>query len=233
MAIISSCYKLLFLRNPRTGSASTGKAIINFLNGRYLLSEDIIDKESGHFKVNREHTFLDELIKYKVINEIQIKKLFVFSSVRNPFDSLVSLYLNKAQKNQHLVSDPSSWIYRIPNYVEDMRFCRNHSFDEWIFLRYGGGRLKWPIKKYLRWQRSLSGNYSKNANFIIRYENLQDDFDQAIRMAGIEKRVVIPEALPSIKEKRPYEEYYTKRSRKIVETIFKDELSLYGYKFGG
>ena len=132
MAIICRQHGLLFIMTPRTACTAVGDLLCTHYGGEFIPSEDILDSH-GFIAVQKKHSTLPELIKHKVLAPKEAKSLLKIAAVRNPFDSLVSLYFKQRLKYQPLLGDPSSWVNRSVKYADHMRYAQAHSFNEWVF----------------------------------------------------------------------------------------------------
>jgi hypothetical protein len=153
--------------------------------------------------------------------------LIKFTAVRNPFDSIASLYTKKKFKYQPLLNDPDSWVYKLPDYAKDMKYAQNHSFNEWIFKNY----KRSFAKRLLGYKPSMFGIFTKGMDEIIRFENLQDDFRKLLDKANISKKVEIPAVNRTIERKKDYKQYYSNFSKRFIEFVYREDLKKYGYKF--
>jgi len=227
MAIICEDYNLLFIMSPRTACTAIGKVLCDRYGGQYLPKTDIVDKKRN-IVVQQKHSTVNELIKYNLISEKELANLLKFTCVRNPFDSLVSLYIKKKTKYQPLLKDPNSWVNRLPNYAKDMEFCQNHSFNEWI-VRKG---LKGLIKRILLYKPSIFDEYTAKADILMRYEKLNEDFKTVLNQSGIEYDSQIPMINPtSEREHSDYRVYYSYLARKLVEITYYNDFKNYNYCF--
>lgn len=228
MAILCRSYNLLFIMNPRTACSAIGKALQEQLDGEFLPSQDILDNQ-GKFIHPRKDNTLQRLIEDKYLSEKDVKELFKFTCIRNPFDSLASLYEKKRAKYQPLLSDPSSWVYRSPScYVEDMQFCASHSFDEWVSKKYKPSVI---YRLLGRGQRSLHRKYVCGMDEIVRFENIQFELQRVLEKAGINNQVSLPYYNKTFEKESDYRKYYSEQSRKIVEYVFQDDFARFGYSF--
>jgi hypothetical protein len=227
MAIVSHAHKLLFVMTPRTGCTAIAAPLLESLHGEYLPSQDLLD-EHGKFRVQRKHCTLNQLLEHGILTTTERQSLFAFGAVRNPFDSLVSLYTKLAISYQASLANPDSWVYKVNGYVEEMEYCRTHSFPEWIARRYAPG-----VRARLlgRGRRSLNGQYVEGADFVMRFEHLQRDFDQVLAQAGVTQGLTIPRINVTSDRDRDYRRYYTPAARRIVEYVFERELVRFGYEF--
>ena len=141
MAILCRKYNLLFIMTPRTACTAVGELLLKQYGGKYLPEEDILD-QNGTYLVQKKHCTLSELLKYNIISKDYADSLTKFTTVRNPFDNIVSLFIKKKFKYKPLLDDPDSWVYKLKDYVSDMKYAQNHSFDAWIFKNYKKSFLK-------------------------------------------------------------------------------------------
>src|SRR3990172_6420393 len=181
MAIICRPWNLLFLMVPRTACTAVANVLISDLGGEYLPSEHIL-KSDGMIRINKKHCTLRELLWAGLLRPADVSALVKLTTVRNPFDSLVSLYVKKRYKYQTLLEDANAWVHRVAGYVADMQYCREHTFEEWIFVNYNKGPLS---RIYWLKRRSFSEKYTAGVDYVMRYEYLQEDFNKALSLAGI------------------------------------------------
>ena len=227
MAIICPDYNLLFIMTPRTGSTAIGELLFEELGGKYLPEDDVLD-DKGHAVVQKKHTTANQLVQHGFLTDEQLRSLFVFGAVRNPFDSFVSLYTKKAMSYQHALDEPDSYVYRMKGYVEDMKFCKEHTFDEWVEHKFSVPLWKRVLGKG---RRSLFGKYTRGINCVMRFETLHDDFRKAMQQAGVPKALTIPRVNVTTEREADYQRYYSDKSRKTMEYAFAEELDTLGYQF--
>ncbi|MGB7414364.1 MAG: sulfotransferase family 2 domain-containing protein [Thermosynechococcaceae cyanobacterium] len=228
MAIICRSYKILFIMTPRTACSAVGKSLCENLDGVFLPSSEILN-DQGNIQIQKKHNTLQQILDNKLLTEEEVNSFLKFTCVRNPFDSLASLYEKKRTKYQPLLSDPTSWVYKVSSgYAKDMEYCSTHSFDEWIFKKYKPNLIK---KTLGRGRRSLFGKYTKGIDIIMRFENIQDEFKNVLKEAGITKEVPLLYFNQTDEKTESYQEYYSEASKRVVEYVFHDDLKLYDYGF--
>ena len=226
MSIICRSYDLLFIMAPRTACTALGKLLLDEYDGEYIPDKDILDS-NGHFKVQKKHCTFSQLIANKILSDKEASRLIKFTTIRNPFDSIVSLYTKKKYKYSPLLEDPDSWVHKLPDYAEDMKYAQNHSFDAWIFKNY----KRSFVKRLSGFKPSIFEMFTGGMDEIIRFENLQEDFRELLDKANISKKLDIPSVNKTTERKKDYKQYYSNFSRKFIEFTFKDDLKKYGYKF--
>ena len=90
----------------------------------------------------------------------------------------------------------------------NMEYCRTHTFSEWIEQRYAPSvweRLKVAGKT------TLNAPHVDGIDFVMRFERLQHDFDEALRQAGITQALTIPRINETANRDKDY-----RRSRPAV-----------------
>jgi hypothetical protein len=214
--MISHEHKCIFVEVPKTGSTSIReiigappKAHLNICQIRYNMQH--YWTHYGGFKNNLLASFyllLSEQKRFE-IGERQFNEYFKFGFVRNPWDRVVSLYFRKqsVQKSDEMTFD---------------------AFVEWI--KYSSSTCVHPVPhtNQLDWFVDPHGNVL--VDFIGRFENLQDDW------ATVAEKLGLPGKLPHVNAnpdaRKPYTEYYTKKTRELIEYKFRVDIDYFGYQFG-
>jgi hypothetical protein len=228
MAIICRDRGLLFVLAPHTGSTAIASLLVDQLGGDWLPPEEVRDAE-GRLVLVQKHSTVPELMAAGLVTAEDRQGLLTFSAVRNPFDALASLYLKHRGKDQALLADPTSWVHGRPRKLDNLTYTRDHTFDQWIEHVHAPrlrDRLRGRKARLERWP------YDRGIDAIMRYERLQDDFDGVLRRAGIDGSHQIPrENVTPTREGRDYREFYSERSRLLVESAYADFLVKYDYSF--
>jgi len=178
-------YRCIFIHQRKTG----GVSIISAFG---LSSED---KEWHHYNDG----VLGDYIWDRRPN------YFVFSTVRNPFDRLVSgwLYLGETRSRPliDVISDkkPTDLVHR-------------HILRPQIAI------LRHPDTGALV------------TDELIRYETLQTDFDRICGLIG-KPRTQLPTKNVGKRRRRDYRTYFDDETRALAEELFRDDLDAFGYEF--
>jgi len=227
MAIICRQHGLLFIMTPRTACTAVGDLLCTHYGGEFIPPEDILDSH-GFIAVQKKHSTLPELIKHKVLAPKEAKSLLKIAAVRNPFDSLVSLYFKQRLKYQPLLGDPSSWVNRSVKYADHMRYAQAHSFNEWVF-KVSYRKL---IKRFLRLRASMFADYTSGMDVILRYESIERDLKEAFSRAGIAWKADLPKVNRT--DERTAGDYrllYSRAAALAVRFAYSYDLKTYGYQF--
>ncbi len=227
MAILCPRYNLLFIMTPRTACTAIGELLCKQFGGEFIPGKDILDSQ-GRISVQRKHSTLSELIQHGLLTGTESASLLKVAAVRNPFDSLVSVYLKKRFKYKSLLSDPSSWVNRLPGYAEDMRYCQTHSFNAWIFRLCS----KKVIRRLLGNQPSMFADYTRGMDVVMRYESIAKDLGEVFQRAGMSSKAEIP-VINRTDERndRDYRSFYSRPAALMVRGAYSYDLRTYGYRF--
>ncbi len=190
---ISKSHKLIWFRVAKVGS-------------RTIL--DILDQ--AEVQLNAEHTQWC----YYAVNDYP--DYFKFAFIRNPWDRLVSCWLNRFRNKPML----NNW-----------RFSR----DEWnqfndfnYFLAYVAKLdLSTHFDPHLRLQSSLID--LNNIDFLGRFERFEKDLVELMAKLKIEN-IKIPNLNPSPNRKH-YTDYYNEETMQKVADIYKKDIQLFNYCF--
>ena len=159
----------------------------------------------------------------------QLDRLFKFTSVRNPYDLLVSRYLKRKGR---FVDQPGKyrWAQDNPKVKASMEAAQELSFPEWL-----AGQLKRHTEK----DKTVKGplEYLDHADYVIRFEALQAGFDEVLQRLGIDRPIpIVSENVTSERAqgsaKRHYTEFYDDASRDLVARAYAPIIERFDYRFG-
>lgn len=227
--LVSHAHKFIFTKTVKTASTS-----VEFLfepyclienhqellhSGKELISSTGIVGARGlaaqeatwynHMPLKEIHELLDESI---------FKRYFKFTTIRNPYSKMVSLfyYLEKRNKKR-LKKGLEPQDLRINNNIEsDVLRFRN-----WL---YNGGLILDRSKYFL--------NGALGVDFFIRYEHLFSDLKTVCNKLDISTDILknLKHQKPGVNKKPiPTEEYYDTHSRKLIEKKYDWEINYFGY----
>ena len=228
MAVICREHRLLFIATPHTGSTAISDLLLRDLGGEWIPREELTAPDGT--LVKRKHSTLQQLLKGGVITPEERSQLFAFAAVRNPFDTLVSTYVRNREHNQPLRDRPDSFIHDRKRKREDLDYCLDHTFEEWIDHSFSPRLVDRLLGRGAKVRRKAP--YQEGVDFVLRYEHLQEDFDEALRRAGVAGRYVIPSKnVTTERTDRDYRTWYTPRTKAIVEQVFGEQLQRFGYTY--
>ncbi len=152
-------------------------------------------------------------------NSVKLKHLyghrnhFQFAFVRNPWDRLVSCFLDKTKKT-------IGTKYQLRDYVK----YKNHSFTEFVHAIKNEDFSN--CNRHHRLQYNLINH--DHVNFIGRFENFQTDFEYVCNLVGI-TQYNLPHWNKS--KRKHYTEYYDDETREIVAEKYAKDIEYFGYEF--
>lgn len=196
--IISDINEYLFIAIPRTGSTTISSELIKHYQGR-----EILEKHSNYYE------FL------KIANKKQ-KQYFVFATVRNPLDEIVSFYEKLRHPESSSLPDLESTkrLKLLSNYVNKP----NHTFFGFL-------------KKSFPFISSIELN-AKYCDFVMRFENLQEDFKKVLKKIGLQKVRDLPTLNKTKKETDHFSKYYKNEEiLKLSAKMFAPFMEKWGYQF--
>jgi hypothetical protein len=134
----------------------------------------------------------------------KIKEYFVFCGIRNPLDQFVTFYYRRLLRGD-LPGGPNSSFFDFMNYFLNKQI---------IFPGYNNDK-----------------NYKK-VDFIIRYEHLQEDFSEVLKILKIPQKNPLKRSSNPTPGKYGYlHEYNTPQIRSLAISYFKDSMKDLGYEF--
>lgn len=213
--IISDTHRYVFVELPRTGSTAVHRELCSMYGGEPILTK---------------HATYEDFLKIATPEQ---KGYFVFSSVRNPLDDAVSKYFKvkagrSAESRVHgrssRRSPPRRGRDRLLNRLIDThmtRFVRRADADFPTFFH------RYYVLPYDTWA-SLS---HQRFGFIMRFENLTEDFEHVLRLVGLEPRRPLPIANQTADRQRAHEGYYVPRIRNRARRVFGPYMERWGYSF--
>lgn len=241
MAIICREHGLLFLMAPRTGCTAIGSVLMDELGGEWLPGDDVLN-EKGLYVVQKKHCTLQQLLDHQLLSEKEREQIVTFTAVRNPFDSLVSLYYKMHKGYQDELNDPESWVYKVPGYAEDLKLIRNMTFDQWINRFYPDlpfylesnplNGVRSIARRLVGKQVQAEDPFVQGVDHVMRFEHLQEDFSRVLCAAGVRNPPVIPRInTTKARGDKDYRTLYTPKARRKVEVYKEGVLKEFGYAF--
>ena len=209
--VISHTHRYLFVELPRTGSTAVHDELCSMYAGEPILTK---------------HATYEDFLK--VATEEQ-KDYFVFSSVRNPLDDAVSKYFKvragraagaRVRGPAARPRDGDRFLNRLIDRSMTRFVHRTDGDFSAFFLRY-------YFLPYDTWA-SLS---HQRFGFVMRFENLAEDFGKALRFVGLEPKRPLPIANETADRERSFETYYTPEIRNRARRVFGPYMARWGYSF--
>ena len=205
--IISHKYKFLFIGLPFSASSAISKELhLQYKGEPYL----------------RKHSLYHEFEKVATKEE---KEYFVFAVLRNPMEIAVTVYEKMRANakgnftNYELYKENGGHITKKHREKFNFILDNNASFQEYF--------LKFHTKPY----DNLSSITLDNCDFVIRHENITEDYVIALKKVGVKNPRSLPVANKTIGKKKDLSEYYTEEIKQQAICVFGPFLEKYNYSF--
>lgn len=229
VAIYSQRYRYIFFANPQTASKAIAKTLQLELEGQPIPAKGQTAQLPDGEIVKKHHATWQQLQDAGLMGREQLDSLFKFSSVRNPYDLLVSRYLKRQGR---FVDQPDKyrWAQDNQKIKASMEAAQGQPFSEWV-----GGLLQRHKDK----GRTVTGPlaYLDPADHVIRFEALQQGFDEVLGKLGVDRPIAIVRENVTVERadgaaRRHYTEYYDDASRDLVARAYAPIIERFGYEFG-
>ncbi len=199
--IISHKYKYLFIELPRTGSTAISAELIKYYGGKSIL---------------KKHSQFSSFLKIATKEE---KKYFVFSCIRNPLDRTVSLYFHLDKTLESLnrrIKEESRLIKKLFYRISYYHFKRRNTYINRYNADFSKYFLKFYKTPYIDW--SIIDHQS--FDFIIRFENLQDDFNLFLKTRRITQIRKLPIINKTANRQKNFQHYFNDNAKQRAKKIF-------------
>lgn len=203
--VISHIHRYLFIETPLTASWAIRNELCEYYGGEPILHK---------------HAAYPEFRKVATREE---KSYFVFATVRNPLDKLVSRYFKLKTDHRGAFSDLRSLKSLQVDHsdLERFRFIKNSDATfESFFSKY----CKRPYS-------DLVDISSDKFDFVIRYERLQEEFAQVLNFLQIEQVRAIPLSNKTEGKKSEWTSYYTLSLVEQAKKVCGPFMQKWGYEF--
>ncbi|MCC6838739.1 MAG: sulfotransferase family 2 domain-containing protein [Flavobacteriales bacterium] len=212
--VISDKHRFVFVNLPQTASTA--------------ISRELVDQYEA-----REFCFKHALYRtdYLKAANAEQKKYRVISGLRNPMEITVSTFFKVRSDHEGRYSNA------VGNKIQH-GFLRKHIMLWWnkrSHAEINGKQLRfsqWFLRNhklpYASWSILDHHRFDK----VIRYEHLQEDFSEALRILGIEQTRPLPVGNKTAKESRPFTDHFdTDAARRRAKFVFGPYMQQFGYAF--
>lgn len=203
--IIVPEYKFIYYALAKTGSSSIKEHISN------------LTKKNP-----------DQLLMKRRQDYLKFPNYFKFTFVRNPWDRILSCYLNKIMKDPNF--EDKNYAHGIARFLQPYR----------VF--HGGMSFKDFVKAISKIDDKISNPHFRSQYYMLiddqdkiivdyvgKFESLSEDFKKVAARCGLPSS-----ELPHINKtenRKNYTEYYDEETIRLVAERYKKDIELFGYKF--
>ena len=215
--LLSIKYNFLFVHIAKTGGTSV-RAALNPLRWRdpyyvpiFLCSK--ISKLTGHRIGAKFPRHAKVIAAREMLPRELFDHLFKFAFVRNPWDLQISSYHHIRRERPHLLAG-----------IND--------FEQFLRWKLDPAR---PYQYHIDTSIELQSDYLVDLNgkiivdFIGKYEQLQEDFDEVCRRIGITSKT-LPHKRKAT-NRGDYRQYYNDDTARLVADYFRRDIENFSYSF--
>ena len=151
----------------------------------------------------------------------EFESFFKFTFVRNPWDRLLSayLYLKKGGRNKQ----DQDWSIK---YLSAYK-----SFDEFVTDWVNKENIHLGLHFRPQYEFLCTNGFTPEVDFIGYFENISRDYEYVREKIGIGKELAFHNKTDD--EKKDYRQYYNKATTAIVESVYREDIQIFGYNFDG
>ena len=213
--LLSIKYNFLFVHIAKTGGTSV-RAALNPLRWRdpyyvpiFLCSK--LSKLTGHRIGVKFPRHAKVIAAKEMLPRELFDNLFKFAFVRNPWDLQISSYHHIRRERPHLLAG-----------IND--------FEQFLRWKLDPAR---PYQYHIDTSIELQSDYLVDLNgkiivdFIGKYEQLQEDFDEVCRRIGITSKT-LPHKRKAT-DRSDYRQYYNDDTARLVADYFRRDIENFGY----
>lgn len=155
---------------------------------------------------------------YQRLDREKFDRYFKFTFVRNPWDRAVSAYTYLEKGGSAASEEDRHWSRFVASF---------DSFDDFVCRWMTADNI---MRNALFTPQTLflQDEYGQVAmDFVGRFESLTGDFNSVAKRLGVES------TLPHINQsrERPYQDFYSDRSKEIITRLYADDITNFHYSF--
>jgi hypothetical protein len=203
--IISHQHKYLFIEIPLTAS--------------WAISQELCRSYGGAPILHKHATYAE----FRRIAAPEEKTYFVFATVRNPLDTIVSRYMKFVSDHKGTFSSPKSVKELVADYSD---------IQKYRFIKSTGANFESYFRKYFKIPFSdMIDLSSRHLDYVIRFEDLQQDFSRLLDRLKIRQVRPIPIVNKTRGKDRPFDSYYSSEIMDRAIKVCGPFMRKWGYEF--
>lgn len=206
--MISREHECIFVHIPKCGGSSIEEMLWPPPRGEGELWGGFVDRYHNKYQTGGLQHLMAWQIRMEAGPEV-FRRYYKFSMVRNPWDKVVSQFL---------------FMRRRPDLRDYLGMALSDPLEKYLELIAKRVHVQWEEQhKFLCDEQG-----TPLVDFVGRFERFEEDVRKAL-----EELDVTFEAVPHLRksERRPYREYYSYRTRKMVANIYHRDIELFEYQY--
>lgn len=157
---------------------------------------------------------------YKLcFSQSEFESFFKFTFVRNPWDRLLSAYLYMKDGGRNKQDHDWSSQFLSPY----------NSFDEFVSGWVNEANVRRGLHFRPQYEFLCANGSTPEVDSICYFETIAADYEYVRSIIGTGSELVARNRTAN--KKKDYRHYYTKRTREIVEYVYRDDIRIFGYDF--
>lgn len=205
--IISHKYSFLFIGLPFSASSAISKELYLKYYGESLL---------------RKHSLYHEFRKDASNEEL---KYFIFAVLRNPMEIAVTVY-------EKMKANAKGNFTNTDLFTENGGHISKKHREEFNFINDNQATFQQYFKRFFsKPYDNLASLTVHNCDYIIRYENIENDYLEALKKAGVVNPRPLPIANKTEGKNKDIASYYTDDIKEKAIFVFGPFLEKYNYSF--
>ena len=205
--IISHKYKFVFIGLPFSASSAITKELCERYHGEPIL---------------RKHSLYHEFDRIASEDE---KEYFVFAVLRNPMDIAITTYAKMRTNEKGNFTNPELFI-------ENGGHINKKQRERYEFITQKETTFqKYFLKFYKLPYDNPSSITFQHCDYIIRYENIDEDYKKALNLAGVKNPRSLPVANKTSNKRSNINIYYTREIRNRALFVFGPFFKDYNFSF--
>lgn len=214
--MISLQYNFLFIHVPKTGGNSIQSILADYSEDQLTATKEHQDGVE-RFKIQNKTYNLkkhSKLSRYKKLLDADLyQQLFKFATIRNPWDKMISHYFSPHRGTDKW--DREEFVLLVNNAATLQDYVTLPSFRDRLEKHFGLPARPRPL--------------DRDIDCLIRFENLNDDFNKACKKIGLPDVPALP--VRNRSTRKHYSRYYDDELRDIVGKKFMNEIEYGDYEF--
>jgi hypothetical protein len=211
--MVSILHQCIFVHIPKVAGQSIEHCFLKLNGLDWARRDQLLLKHNPNPSLGPTrlaHLTASEYVSFGHITNVDFKKLFKFSFVRNPWDRFVSEYEFRKRERCNWCSqlDFKTFLFNLPP-LDGPSDASRHLLPQHCFL--------------------FSKSQGPLVDFIGRFENLQADFSLVCRELNIS-----PDQLPHVNRspgRANYRDYFDSESKELVAKLYQTDIDLFKYSF--